>query len=181
MTGTLFLIVGPSGVGKDTLIDGSKAVLAANASYYFAQRFITRPQDAGGEDHVAIDPAEFEAKRLKGGFALYWRAHGLSYGIGADIAARLGQGQHVVVNVSRTILDQARQHFSPLVVVSISAPSEIIKRRLVARGRETASEIAERIARAASYDVSGVDVVHLNNDDTMDVGVARLLEILGVS
>lgn len=181
MTGTLFLIVGPSGVGKDTLIDGAKAVLAANASFYFPQRFITRPQDAGGEDHLAIEPAEFEAKRLKGEFVLHWRAHGLSYGVAADIVARLEQGQHVVVNVSRTILDEARHRFSPLVVVTITAPSEIIERRLVARGRETASEIAERIARAASYDVSGADVVQLNNDDTLDAGVARLLEILGVS
>lgn len=181
MTGTLFLIVGPSGVGKDTLIDGAKAVLAANASYYFPQRFITRPQDAGGEDHLAIDAAAFEAKRLKGEFALHWRAHGLSYGVAADIAARLEQGQHVVVNVSRAILDEARHRFSPVVVVSITAPSEIIEGRLVARGRETAAEIAERIARAASYDVSGDDVVQLSNDASMEVGVAKLLEILGVS
>lgn len=178
MTGTLFLIVGPSGVGKDTLIDGAKADLSNEPIYYFPQRFITRPQDAGGEDHIAIKHSEFETKRERGDFALFWNAHGLSYGVPAEISARLKQGQHVVVNVSRAILDEARQKFSPLTVVSITAPSKVIEQRLMARGRETAPEIADRIARAAAYDVTGQDVVRLSNDASLEAGVSKLLEIL---
>ena len=178
MTGTLFLIVGPSGVGKDTLIEGAKAELATDSNLYFPKRFITRPQDAGGEDHIAIDPTEFERKRERGEFALFWTAHGLSYGVPADINTRLQQSQHVVVNVSRAILDHARQHYSPVVVVSITAPSEVIERRLLARGRETAPEIADRLARAAAYDVTGQDVVRLSNDASLDTGVSKLVEIL---
>ncbi|MFY7761047.1 phosphonate metabolism protein/1,5-bisphosphokinase (PRPP-forming) PhnN [Aquidulcibacter sp.] len=181
MTGTLFLIVGPSGVGKDSLIEGAKAQLSADPTYYFPQRFITRPQDAGGEDHFAVEPSVFEDKRQRGDFALFWNAHGLSYGVPADISARLKRGQHVVVNVSRAILDEARQRFSPLVVVSITAPSKVIEQRLTARGRETAPEIADRIARAAAYDVTGPGVIFLNNDASLDAGVSKLVEILEAS
>ena len=181
MTGTLFLIVGPSGVGKDSLLDGAKAELSNDPIYHFPQRFITRPQDAGGEDHIAIELSEFELKRQRGDFALSWNAHGLSYGVPADIAARLERGQQVVINVSRAILDEARRQFSPLVVVSITAPSEVIEQRLMARGRETASEIADRIARAAAYDVTGPDVVLLSNDASLDAGVSKLVEILETS
>ena len=181
MTGTLFLIVGPSGVGKDSLLDGAKAELSNDPIYHFPQRFITRPQDAGGEDHIAIEPSEFERKRQRGDFALLWNAHGLSYGVPADIAARLERGQQVVVNVSRAILVEARQQFSPLVVVSITAPSKVIEQRLMARGRETAPEIADRIARAAAYDVMGPDVILLSNDASLDAGIAKLVEILETS
>ena len=87
----------------------------------------------------------------------------------------------MVVNVSRAILDEARQQFSPLVVVSITAPSEVIEQRLMARGRETASEIADRIARAAAYDVTGPDVIVLSNDASLDAGVSKLVEILETS
>jgi phosphonate metabolism protein PhnN/1,5-bisphosphokinase (PRPP-forming) len=87
----------------------------------------------------------------------------------------------VVVNVSRAILDEARRQFSPLVIVSITAPSKVIEQRLKARGRETAPEIADRIARAAAYDVTGPDVVFLNNDASLDAGIAKLVEILETS
>jgi phosphonate metabolism protein PhnN/1,5-bisphosphokinase (PRPP-forming) len=86
-----------------------------------------------------------------------------------------------VVNVSRAILDEARQQFSSLVVVSIAAPSKVIEQRLIARGRETTSEIADRIARAAAYDVTGPDVVFLNNDASLNAGVSKLVEILETS
>lgn len=181
MTGTLFLIVGPSGVGKDSLLDGAKAKLSSDPIYHFPQRFITRPKDAGGEDHIAIEPSEFELKRQRGEFALFWNAHGLSYGVPADIEARLERGQQVVVNVSRAILDDARQQFSSLVVVLIAAPSKVIEQRLIARGRETDLEIADRIARAAAYDVTGPDVIFLNNDASLDAGVSKLVEILETS
>jgi ribose 1,5-bisphosphokinase PhnN len=51
----------------------------------------------------------------------------------------------------------------------------------MARGRETALEIADRIARAAAYDVTGPDVVFLNNDASLDAGIAKLVEILETS
>ena len=60
-TGVLVLVVGPSGAGKDTLMDAARAGLAADPRYRFARRLITRPAMAGAEDHDSCDEAGFRA------------------------------------------------------------------------------------------------------------------------
>ena len=81
MRGTLFLLVGPSGAGKDTLIDGARQTLAADKRFVFARRVITRPESAGGEDHEEVSQGEFERRIMHGQFLLHWTAHGLGYAL----------------------------------------------------------------------------------------------------
>ena len=81
--GVLFLIVGPSGVGKDTLIESARETLAQDSQFVFARRVITRPAEAGGEAHEAISEADFHRAEETGAFMASWRAHGLAYGIRA--------------------------------------------------------------------------------------------------
>ena len=62
--GTLFLVVGPSGAGKDSLLAGAQNVLQYDSSIVFARRCITRPSDAGGELHAAMSRAQDLLARL---------------------------------------------------------------------------------------------------------------------
>jgi ribose 1,5-bisphosphokinase len=175
---TLFLIVGPSGVGKDTLIDGAKATLSHNKNYVFPDRFITRPADAGGEEHIEVSTRDFEIAQKSGHYALFWHAHGLGYGIPIGIKDLLDTSHHIIVNVSRTVLDQARRDFAKVRIISITAPSQVLATRLAARGRETTAEIDDRIARAAAYTVAGPDVIQLINDADRDTAIEKLISIL---
>ena len=60
--GKLIYVVGPSGAGKDALLEHARANLPADTKVTFARRWITRSADAGGEAHRALTSAEFERK-----------------------------------------------------------------------------------------------------------------------
>ena len=87
MTGSekLIYVVGPSGAGKDALLDYARAHLPPGANVKFAQRWITRPADAGGEAHRPLTMPEFEKRVGASGFAMHWHAHGNGYGIDGEI------------------------------------------------------------------------------------------------
>lgn len=176
--GTLCLVVGPSGAGKDTLLNGARAALAGDPAWVFPRRAITRPAEAGGEDHAALSAAEFARCRAAGGFALHWRAHGLDYGIPATIEDDLAGGRHVVVNVSRGAIVDAAGRFAPVRVLLVTAPAAVLARRLAARGREDADDIARRLRRAGDGLPDGVPVVRVVNDATPEEGIARFLAAL---
>lgn len=176
--GCLFLVVGPSGAGKDSILDGARRALAGDRRYCFVRREITRPAAAGGEAHVPVTQEEFRARAAAGGYALYWEAHGLGYGLPGASLQGLGNGRSVIANVSRGILDAARRRFDPVCVVNVTVPPDVLARRLAARGREDPAGIAGRLARAEAYDVAGPDVRTLVNDGPLDRSVAAFLGIL---
>lgn len=180
--GALVLVVGPSGAGKDSVMQDAALRLSGNGRYLFAQRMITRPAEAGGEAHLPITPEDFDRLEQSGGFLLSWRAHGLGYGLPVSLAQDISQGRVVVANVSRGSIDEARAKFPGLVhVVVITAPRDLLAERLAKRGRETPEDILERLARAPQFTVGGPGVVEIVNDKAVsDAGAAfaNLLESL---
>lgn len=176
-TGRLILVVGPSGAGKDSLIEGARAALAGHPRFVFARRIITRPSDPGSEDHATLSDAAFEQQRAAGAFFLSWDAHGLRYALPGAIADELAAGRTVIANVSRAVIDAARARHPATTVVVVTAPPAVLARRLAARGREDAADVAARLARAADQP-SGPGVVTIVNDSTLDSAVSRFLEVL---
>ena len=177
-SGTLILVVGPSGAGKDTLISGARAALKGDARFVFPRRAITRRQIVGAEDSETMAPGAFAAAMAAGAFALAWRAHGLSYGIPISIEAARGVGRHVIVNVSRSVILEARQRYQPLRIVEAWAPHEVLAERLAARGRESGPEIANRLSRASPVAVAGPDVTRIETTGSAAESLERFLEIL---
>ena len=178
--GTLFFIVGASGVGKDTLIDTLRPRLPTRR-FVFARRIITRPADSGGEAHEACTEPQFLARAARGEFLVSWQAHGLCYALSATLLNDLEAGRHVIANGSRSMAAELATRVSRLLVIEIDAPADQIAARLLARGRESANDIAQRLARPrASYPAS-LAVARVMNDSDLPTGTARLLDAIVLS
>lgn len=168
----LFLVVGPSGAGKDTLLSGA---VAAEPRLYWARRVITRPESAGGEPFEGVTDSEFANRLARGEFALHWEAHGLRYGVPF---AELPKDRDALVNGSRAAIPQALAAFPDLRIIHITAPVSVLAERLAARGRETFAETEARLTRAGQAMPEGVPVTEVINDASPETGIARLLQAL---
>lgn len=178
VAGTLFLVVGPSGAGKDTLLSGARETLKDDARFVFARRMITRPADAGGEDHTEISGEEFETLRRQGAFFLSWSAHGLDYGLPATLTDDLAAGRNVVANVSRSVIADAASRTPHLCAIVITAPAAVLAGRLGDRGRETEADIAARLARDGAAIPDDIPRIDISNDATPEEGIRRLVNVL---
>lgn len=176
--GLLFAVVGPSGSGKDTLIDLARQLLEGDDHWHFARRHITRGAEAGGENHINVDEREFEALAVQNAFVLQWQAHGLRYGIAQGIHTLSEQGVNVVVNLSRGAIGDAVACFSHVHVIHVTAPQHVIEERLHRRGRETPLDIEERMSRSVGDLNVLAPVSEIINDQEVSVGVDQFMAIL---
>jgi len=166
-TTMLVLVVGPSGAGKDTLLNAARDAFRDDSRIHFVRRVITRPADPAGENHESVTEAEFATRN----FALSWSAHGLHYGFAAVDTAPV-----VVANVSRGVIAAAAAQY-PVRVIEVTAPPEVLAARLAARGRESAADVARRLGRTAAIP-QGVAVETVWNDATLAVGAERFVAAL---
>ncbi|MDR0997153.1 MAG: phosphonate metabolism protein/1,5-bisphosphokinase (PRPP-forming) PhnN [Zoogloeaceae bacterium] len=162
----LLYLVGASGSGKDSIMRHARQHLAHEPGIVFAHRYITRAADAGGENHIALTPLEFEARRALGLFALDWASNGHCYGIGIEIDAWLARGATVLVNGSREHLPQAQKRYPCLRAVRVEVSPETLRTRLRARGRESEADIERRLERHAMLCrmADGATVIDNNGD-----------------
>jgi ribose 1,5-bisphosphokinase len=174
--GRLVLVVGPSGAGKDTLIAGVRADCAHDPSIVFPRRLSTRAATAA-EDHDTMSEQMFREATAEGDFALWWDAHGLSYGIPVVINDDIRSGRTVVCNVSRTIVGEARRRYASVSVVLVTAPPDVLAVRLAARGRPSDGDLARRMTRSTPQQEVDADVV-IRNVGRPAVGIRRLRDVV---
>ena len=176
--GVFFAVVGASGVGKDTVLTGTQKSLSGNTAFRFPQRYITRPRDAGGEDHIAVSEPDFRHMQASNGFCLSWSAHQLHYGLSRNLIADLRYGTHLVCNVSRTSLSEAKSVFERLQIIEITADPDTIAARLKSRGRESDADVAARQARQVADWRAGHGVHTVCNDGTAQDAIASMTGLL---
>lgn len=173
--GRLIAVVGPSGVGKDSLMT---ALSDAAPEFCLARRSCTRAPDLGGEDYRALSPDAFARAVDQGAFCVHWQAHGLQYGIPSQVLTDVRDGRTCLANFSRKALKDAATVFPSMTVLSVTARPDTLTARLVARGRENAADIAKRLARSAAPLPEGLHVVTISNDGPLAQTVSDALAAL---
>jgi ribose 1,5-bisphosphokinase len=174
--GRLVLVVGPSGAGKDTLLRLARDACADDDRILFPQRAVTREASAA-EDNLFVSSDAFRTTQRDGGFALHWEAHGHLYGVPRAIDDAIAAGCTVAVNVSRTVVAQARRRYAKVTVVAVTAPPDVLAERLAQRSRSSDGPAKARLARAVDTSDVAPDLTIENVGDA-DEGAARLAAIL---
>lgn len=173
MSQNLVYVIGPSGAGKDSVLQGLRESWPDAACAHWARRTITRPSEAGGERHEAVDLATFLALREDGAFAMHWVANGLAYGVRQSELQALNDGRWVFVNGSRAWLPCLQQQWPSATVVHIGASPAVLAHRLATRGRESAEAVAARLARQVPLHLPP-GAIHINNDHELGGAVLAL-------
>lgn len=175
--GALVAVVGPSGAGKDTLIDLARRGCSADPDIVFARRVVTRAASAA-EDHDSVSAADFDAGVECGAFAFWWEAHGLKYGVPATVDDDIRRGRTVVCNVSRAVIGELRTRYARVTVVLVTAPREVLLERLGARGRTSDGDLTGRADRTAPAAGTLDPTVVIENVGDPAHGGARLMAVL---
>jgi ribose 1,5-bisphosphokinase len=160
--GKLVLVVGPSGAGKDTLLRLTQAACADDTTIVFARRVVTR-EATEAEDNEQMSVEGFRDAQARGAFAVHWEAHAHSYGLPRSIDDDIRAGRTVVANVSRTVLSALRHAYANVVVVSITAPADVLAKRLAMRKRGSDGSIAQRLARTVEDAESDATIVNVSS------------------
>ena len=148
------------------------------------------------EDHEPCTVEQFQQRLKSNEFALHWYAHDTFYGITFKSMQCLFDShyehttnqnkatiQHIVANVSRSIIKEAQEKFPfRVVVIEVNANETIVRERLMKRGRETTEQINARIAHnkkvSATVAQVAVTLFVVWNDSSVEEGILKFVEAL---
>lgn len=176
--GSLVLVVGPSGVGKDTLIAGARQALDNDKRFVFVRRLVSRPSDGEADEHDGVEAQLFRQMEAAGRLALAWDAHNLRYGLPLSVDTDLALGRVVVASVSRHVVGTALAKYPNCPVVLITAEISRRAERLLRRGQESGDQITARLARETAAVPAGVDPIIIDNSGPVAIGVTALVMAL---
>lgn len=176
--GIMVVVVGPSGAGKDTLMALAAKHFKGRPEVHFVRRVITRHTHAGGEQHLAVSDQGFASMEQAGSFAVWWEAHGLKYGIPAEVSVSLAQGNLVIANGSRSALAHFHSAYPAMLVINVIASRDVLAARLEARGRECREDILRRLERGSLTVDGDYSVVTIDNSGSLSEAAQTLIDTL---
>jgi ribose 1,5-bisphosphokinase len=174
--GRLVLVVGPSGAGKDTLLGLAMAACADNSNIIFPRRVITRAASAS-EENEEVSLGAFQEALARGEYAMHWEAHGHCYALSRAIDDDIRAGRTVVANVSRTVIGALRSAYTKVVVISITAPPDVLAERIAMRARSSDGRLEGRLRRTVE-DASAAPDVTIVNTGSAEYHARQLVRVI---
>jgi len=170
MNTKIVLIVGPSGVGKDTLLKEAKKILDGN--FNFLNRYITR-KPCKSEDNFYLDEYAFEILKHNSFFVSTWNAHGNYYGI-AKKSIKNGIN---IISISRSKVKDFEKFYDDVYTINISVSKENLRKRLETRGRESKEDIEKRLDRSYQK-IESRNLIEFDNSDSLEITSERFVNLL---
>ena len=176
----VFVITGPSGVGKGTLIRLLRERVPELALSVSATTRAPRPGEVDGVDYHFLSDEEFAAKVAAGEFVEWAEYSGRRYGtLRWELQRHVDDGRPVVLEIEVQGARQVREAMPEAVQIFIEPPSfDALKDRLVGRGTDHTEEVDRRLAVAREELAAAGEFHHRVVNDRLDEAVARLVEIV---
>jgi guanylate kinase len=146
----VFVITGPSGVGKGTLIERLLDRIPELELSISATTRSPRPGEVDGRDYHFLSPEEFDRRVVAGDFLEHATYSGNRYGtLREEVERRLAEGRSVVLEIEVQGARQVRDAMPEAVQIFIAPPSpEVLRARLEGRGTDSPEAIEERLRTA---------------------------------
>ena len=176
----VFVITGPSGVGKGTLIRLLGERVEDLALSVSATTRAPRPGEENGVDYHFLSDNEF-ARRVDAGEFVEWAQYsGRRYGtLRSELQRHLDAGNPVVLEIELQGARQVRKAMPEAVQIFIEPPDEeALKDRLVGRGTDEPEEVERRLAVAREEMAAAGEFQYRVCNDRLDEAVARLVGIV---
>src|SRR5581483_3232002 len=178
--GRLFVVSGPSGVGKDTVLARLFTRVTGAVRSVSATTRAPRPGEVEGRDYYFVSPAEFEAGIRAGRFLEYARYGEYLYGTPRDrVAEQRERGLDVILKIEVQGALLVKSLVPDAILIFLQPPSlEELERRLSARATDTEARIAERLAIARTELAALFQYDYLVTNDDLETAVETLRAIL---
>lgn len=179
-TPKVFVITGPSGVGKGTLIRGLLERLPELELSVSATTRAPRPGERDGVDYHFLTPEEFAARVAAGDFVEHAEYSGNRYGtLRSELERRLRAGAGVVLEIEVQGARQVRGAMPDAVAVFIGPPSrEALRARLIGRGTDTPEQVERRLRTAERELEAQPEFSHVVVNDRLEQATEELIEIV---
>jgi guanylate kinase len=176
----VFVITGPSGVGKGTLIRALMERLPQLELSVSATTRAPRPGEIDGVDYHFLSREEFDRRVQAGDFVEHADYAGRSYGtLRSELEERVEAGIPVVLEIEVQGARQVRAAMPDAVQVFIAPPSlEALRTRLIGRGTDDPDEVERRLLVAKHELHAQPEFAHVVVNDRLDEAVERLAAIV---
>ncbi|HWE32422.1 MAG TPA: guanylate kinase [Solirubrobacteraceae bacterium] len=176
----VFVITGPSGVGKGTLIRGLRERLPEIELSVSATTRQPRPGEEDGVDYHFLTPDQFERRVASGDFVEHAQYSGNRYGtLREELDRRLADGQPVVLEIEVQGARQIRETMPEAVQVFIAPPSsEALRARLVGRGTDAPEQVDDRLRTAERELEAQPEFRHVVVNDRLEQATDELVAIV---
>lgn len=164
----IILIVGASGVGKDSLLKSLKGKMDIN----FVKRYITREPDQN-ENNYYIDHEALDRLKKDDFFISTWEAHTHKYAIAKN---QIVDGLNLI-SISRGAIKDFENYFDNVITIEITLSKDILYKRLKNRGRETEEQIQKRLERSYSK-IEAKQIIQFDNSKSIKESSIDFLELL---
>jgi len=178
--GRLFVISGPSGAGKGTILNNLLPILDDVGSSVSCTTRSPRPNEVDGVDYYFVSEEEFARRKAAGDFLESAGVHGCRYGtLNSEVRKVLERGEDIVLEIDVQGALQVKKKFPDTVTIFITTPTfEELERRLRGRGTESEEKVQDRLttAKLEMAQKDNYDYVVIN--DVLEKAVADVAQII---